>query len=74
MQVLYNRWYCCQLDVSGRFELCKIKRYKTDINKFEYYVITYYDCKEVFKGSLFECDNWIKTHFVERKYINNAEN
>lgn len=73
MGISYNSWFCCQLDGTETIELCRIrKRTVSDSNigyRNEWYVITYYDCKEVFSGSLFECRKWIENHWIERRYL-----
>lgn len=69
MRVSYDNWFCCSVDNTERFELCKIKRRKTYDSKSEYYIVTYYEGKEVYSGSLSQCQEWIKTHWVEKRYL-----
>ena len=65
MKISYNNWFCCQLN-NGSVELCKIKPVK---GAGTYSIITYYDGKEQFSGSLADCKNWIETHWIERRYL-----
>lgn len=71
-------WYCCQPDLSKQdYELCKIRREKIkDLDdecgfRLEYAIITYYDGKEIFRGSLSDCQHWINEHWTERRYLDN---
>ena len=61
-----NNWFCCSIDNSSQIELCKIKQNKGVGN---HSVITYYDGKEVYSGSLTQCQDWIKTHWIEKRYL-----
>ena len=61
-----NNWFCCSIDNSSQIELCKIKQNKGVGN---HSVITYYDGKEVYSGSLTQCQEWIKTHWIEKRYL-----
>lgn len=79
MAVSYDSWFCCSIDSMDAMELCKIKRRKVDqINKadrkFEYYIITYYDGREVYSGSMTQCREWINKHWVERRYLDQYGN
>lgn len=69
MRVSYDNWFCCSVDNMDCFELCKIKRRKAYDSKSEYYVVTYYEGKEVYSGSLAQCQKWIDTHWVEKRYL-----
>ena len=69
-------WYCCQPDLAVQeYELCKIRREKIkDVYaehgfRLEYCIITYYDGKELFRGSLNDCQHWINRHWTERRYL-----
>lgn len=76
MLVLYKSyldWTCCQLDFMGTFELCKIKMRKLSAKQKDYYVITYYDCKEVYSGTLAQCEKWMREHEVDRRYVNSGK-
>ena len=70
-----GNWVCVQPDMSDQFELCRIQQRKI-INAenpyqavYEYFVITYYDGKELYSGSRKECQKWIDDHWVERRYL-----
>ena len=74
MKDILNTWYCCQPDPDRfeYFELCKIKREKIRDEhgyRYDYLVVTYYDGKELFRGGLKECKEWINKHWVERRYL-----
>ena len=69
MRLSYDNWFCCSIDFITNFELCKIKRRKGLDSKFEYYIITYYEGKEVYSGSLAQCQEWIKEHWIEKRYL-----
>ena len=69
-----NSWYCCHLDMPDQFELCRIQQRKTTDSKtglcvYEYFVITYYEGKELYSGSRKDCQKWIDEHWVERRYL-----
>ena len=71
-----NTWYCCQPDDSRLeyFDLCKIRRDKIRDEqgyRYDYLIITYYDGKELFRGSLKDCQRWIKDKWIERRYLDN---
>ena len=66
MKLSYDNWFCCSLDHNGSVELCKIKR---DKETGLYQVITYYDGKEQHSGTRASCEEWIKTHWIERRYL-----
>lgn len=69
MRISYDNWFCCSVDNMDSFELCKIKRRKAYDSKSDYYVCTYYEGKEVYSGSLAQCQKWIETHWVEKRYL-----
>ena len=55
MAVSFNSWFCCCLDQTNSVELCKVMRDKgTGMHR----IITYYDGKEVYSGSLYQCKKW----------------
>lgn len=65
-----NTWYnCIPNKEQDHVELCKICRqygqYPT-----AWHVVTYYDGKEVFSGTLNDCLHWINNHYTERRYYN----
>lgn len=64
-----NTWYNCVPDhEAGKVELCKICRlYAAD---FHWQVVTYYDGRNVFAGTLNDCLHWINSHFTNRRYYN----
>lgn len=61
-----NNWFCCSIDNSSQIELCKIKQNKGVGN---HSIVTYYVGKEVYSGSLTQCQDWIKTHWIEKRYL-----
>ena len=61
-----NNWFCCSIDNSSQIELCKIKQNKGVGN---HSIVTYYDGKEVYSGSLTQCQDWIKIHWIEKRYL-----
>ena len=61
-----NNWFCCSIDNSSQIELCKIKQNNGVGN---HSIVTYYDGKEVYSGSLTQCQDWIKTHWIEKRYL-----
>ena len=65
-----DNWYTCQLDMPDTCELCRIRREAPG----QYYIITYYDGKIVHRGSLDSCHEWIKTHWIERRYLDQYGN
>lgn len=69
MKLSYDNWFTCSIDFMSGFELCKIKKRKGFDSKSEYYIITYYDGKELYSGSLAQCQKWIETHWVEKRYL-----
>lgn len=67
MKLSYEEnWFCCSLDHNGSVELCKIRR---DKGTSRYQVITYYDGKEQHSGTRSSCEQWIKDHWIERRYL-----
>lgn len=69
-----NSWYCCQLDMPEQYELCRIQQRKnkdpqTGMVVYDYFVITYYEGKELFSGTRKECQDWINNHWIERRYL-----
>ena len=68
MRLSYDNWFCCSVDNSSQIELCKIKQNKGVGN---HSIVTYYDGKEVYSGSLSQCQEWIKTHWIEKRYLEN---
>ena len=67
MKLSYEEnWFCCSLDHNGSVELCKIIRYK---GTGRYQVITYYDGKEQHSGTRSSCEQWIKDHWIEKRYL-----
>ena len=69
MKLSYDNWFCCSLDFMNSFELCKIKKRKGFSSKSDYYITTYYEGKEVYFGSLAQCQKWINEHWVEKRYL-----
>lgn len=65
MRVSYDNWFCCAVDNDHQVELCKIKRNKAG----NYSVMTYYDGREVYSGSMEQCRKWIDTHWIEKRYL-----
>ena len=68
MKISYNNWFCCSVDNGEQIELCKIKP-KKRANNFNYSVVTYYDGREVYSGSYSQCQEWINTHWIEKRYL-----
>ena len=67
MKLSYEEnWFCCSLDHNGSVELCKIRR---DKETGRYQVITYYDGKEQHSGTRSSCEQWIKDHWIEKRYL-----
>ena len=67
MKLSYEEnWFCCSLDHNGSVELCKIRRDKVT---GRYQVITYYDGKEQHSGTRSSCEQWIKDHWIEKRYL-----
>ena len=69
-------WFTCALDDVEKikyFELCRINSTHVWDSQKNYHhiyeIITYYDGKVVFTGSLKECRQWITTHYVDRRYL-----
>lgn len=67
MRISYDNWFCCCVDDVNRVELCKIKRNKG--GSAGYSIITYYEGKEVYSGTLNKCKEWIETHWIEKRYL-----
>ena len=66
MKLSYDNWFCCSVDNADQIELCKIKPNKRAGN---YSVITYYDGREVYFGTYSQCQDWINTHWIEKRYL-----
>ena len=66
MSVSFNSWFCCCLEQTNSVELCKVMR---DKGTGTHRIITYYDGKEVYSGSLEQCRKWIETHWIEKRYL-----
>ena len=49
MEIMINTWYNCDIDHSGRFELCKICRSSDPLAGW--HILTYYDGKEITSGA-----------------------
>ena len=64
-------WYCCDTEIPGRkdFELCRIQSRKNRNTEDDYVIVTYYEGKELFSGTLKQCREWINNHWVERMYL-----
>lgn len=66
--IMINTWYCCSID--GNVELCKICRIQP-VTEVRWQIVTYYDGKNVFAGTLKECITWIDVHITnEKRYLN----
>lgn len=71
MEILINTWYNCDIDDSGRFELCKICRSYDPLAGW--HIVTYYDGKEITTGDLRECFHWIERHYCGRRYLDHGK-
>ena len=71
MEILINTWYNCDIDNSGRFELCKICRSSDPLAGW--HIVTYYDGREITSGDLRECFHWIERHYSGRRYLDNGK-
>lgn len=73
MQVKLNEWYCCHFPIRNAFELCKVMKrlIKGPDNRlrYEYFIITFYDRREVFSGTRKDCFSFIENNWVERRYL-----
>lgn len=67
-----NSWTCVHVDMPESFELVRVQSRKNQLDTgkvvYEYFVITYYDGKELFSGSRKACQKWINDHYVNRRY------
>lgn len=69
--ICINTWYnCVPNDLNGTIELCKICRPAGYSSGWQ--IITYYDGKEIFSGTLNDCLHWINGHYTDRRYLDNA--
>ena len=69
---MLKNWYTCQPDPAvDRFELCRIQKVKTSdpAMPVSWVIITYYDGKEIYSGTLKQCSQWIENHWVEKRYL-----
>ena len=67
-----NTWYNCIPDQKqvGRVELCKICRLHDPKFGYNWHIVTYYDGRDLFGGTLNDCLHWINSHHTERRYFN----
>lgn len=65
-----NTWYCCEPDKKSRdTELCKICLMTGSPYKYKWHIVTYYDGRDLFGGSLNDCLHWINNHVSNRRYL-----
>lgn len=65
-----NTWYnCIPAKEADKVELCKICRTYGSYPS-TWHIVTYYDDKEVYSGTLNDCLHWINNHYTERRYYN----
>ena len=66
-----NKWYNVVPDPkTGRVELAKICRMHDKSFHYQWHIVTYYDGRDIFGGSLKDCLHWINSHFTDRRYFN----
>lgn len=70
-----NTWYNIIPDQkSGRVELAKICRMPADPDRpkkaYHWHIVTYYDGRDIFGGTLNDCLHWINNHSTNRRYYN----
>ena len=69
-----NTWYSCQSDKKqpDKIELCKICLMTNPRYKYRWHIVTYYDGRDLFGGSLNDCLHWINNHASDRRYLENG--
>lgn len=72
MGISYNNWFCCDVSGDNDIELCRIRTQKKD-GFICHVVITYYEGKILFSGSMAECKQWIDKHWLERRYFEHGK-
>lgn len=70
-----NTWYSCEpyKNQPERVELCQICLMTDARYKYRWHIVTYYDRRDLFGGSLKDCINWIKEHRTDRRYLDNGK-
>lgn len=77
---MLKSWYTCIPDNSDKCELCRIQkvlpspagrhgRQDSGSNQVYWCVITYYEGKELYSGTLAQCKKWIESHWIEKRYL-----
>ena len=68
-----NTWYSCQPDKKKPgIELCKIRLMTDHSYQYKWHIVTYYDERDLFGGSLKDCKDWINNHASDRRYLENG--
>lgn len=66
-----NTWYNVVPDPKvGRVELAKICRMNDASFHYNWHIVTYYDGRDIFGGTLNDCLHWINNHSTNRRYYN----
>ena len=65
-----NTWYNVEPDPSGKVELAKICRLYDDTCHYKWHIVTYYDGRDIFGGTLNDCLHWMNAHQSNRRYYN----
>lgn len=65
-----NTWYNVEPDTSGKVELAKICRLNDERFHYKWHIVTYYDGRDIFGGTLNDCLHWINSHATNRRYYN----
>ena len=65
-----NTWYNCIPDRErNQVELCKICLMNDERYHYKWHIITYYDGRDLFGGTLNDCLHWINSHCTKRRYL-----
>lgn len=65
-RIMIDTWYCCEFN--NTVELCKICRCE-QIEDYRWQIITFYDRKNIFYGTIKDCLKWIEENKTDRRYI-----
>ena len=66
-----NTWYNVIPDRKrDRVELAKICRMTDASYHYKWHIVTYYDGRDLFGGTLNDCLHWINNHSTDRRYFN----
>lgn len=66
-------WYTCVLEscIPAKKDVFPVELCEIIHADGLWHIITYYDGKDVYAGTLNDCFHWINSHYVNRRYCGN---